>query len=299
MQSILIRNYSSLVATPEPGVLSEAGKQLAHRRFRQRPAMPSPSTSRSETREQGCSGLVSNAMLLGTSCSITPVTGNSGGQESSPALSPRCTAWRRTLGTIAPPKSVAGEEFRIKPDAPSARLDHPDHGVIGQPGVAAFRQCQIRTYGKWLADCSGKKCKWSTSDRRSGSPVAIRTARGGGSRFLRLSPRLARQQPAHQRGPRQHDNQVCAVAVADHIRGAIDRFVRRAVRGRGQVSDQFIDPRIAAGRVFHDLRASCAAPRPGSRAPNAPGGPRSRTAHRLDIVHRRAESEECPRTSPP
>jgi hypothetical protein len=27
---------------------------------------------------------------------------------------------------------MAGEEFRIKPNATVARLDHPDHGVIGQ-----------------------------------------------------------------------------------------------------------------------------------------------------------------------
>ena len=28
---------------------------------------------------------------------------------------------------------MAGEELWVKPDAASARLDHPDHGVIGQP----------------------------------------------------------------------------------------------------------------------------------------------------------------------
>jgi cytochrome c peroxidase len=36
---------------------------------------------------------------------------------------------------------MAGEELGVKTDAPSARLDHPDHGVIGQPvsaNAAAF-----------------------------------------------------------------------------------------------------------------------------------------------------------------
>ena len=31
---------------------------------------------------------------------------------------------------------MAGEEFRVKPDAPSARLDDPDHGGIGQAAGA-------------------------------------------------------------------------------------------------------------------------------------------------------------------
>jgi hypothetical protein len=31
---------------------------------------------------------------------------------------------------------MAGEELRVKPDAPGARLDDPDHGVIGQPAGA-------------------------------------------------------------------------------------------------------------------------------------------------------------------
>jgi hypothetical protein len=91
-------------------------------------------------------------------------------------------------------------------------------------------------------------------EAHAGAAVAVRMARDGGSRFRRLLPRMMRQQPADQHGPGQDDNQVCAVAVADHICGAIDRFVRRAVRGRSQVSNQFIDPRVAVGRGLRRLR---------------------------------------------
>jgi hypothetical protein len=31
---------------------------------------------------------------------------------------------------------MSGEEFRIKPNAPGARLDDPDHGGIGQAAGA-------------------------------------------------------------------------------------------------------------------------------------------------------------------
>ena len=65
---------------------------------------------------------------------------------------------------------------------------------------------------------------------------------------------MTRQQPADESGSGQDDHQVSAIAVANHIGGAIDRLVGRAARGRPQTIDQLIDDRVAETRVFHDLR---------------------------------------------
>ena len=66
---------------------------------------------------------------------------------------------------------------------------------------------------------------------------------------------MTREQPADECGSGEHDQQICAVAMTDHIGSATDRFVRRAVRGRPEISDQFIEDRIA-DTLRADLAAS-------------------------------------------
>jgi hypothetical protein len=55
---------------------------------------------------------------------------------------------------------------------------------------------------------------------------------------------MMRQQPADERGSGQDDHEICAITVADDIGGAVDCLIRRAVRGRTEIQDQFIDDRI-------------------------------------------------------
>ena len=69
----------------------------------------------------------------------------------------------------------------------------------------------------------------------------------------RRPPRMVRQQPTYQCGSREDNRKVCAVAMADHISGAIDRLVCRTMRSDSETSDHVINDRIAYARVFHEF----------------------------------------------
>ena len=70
---------------------------------------------------------------------------------------------------------------------------------------------------------------------------------------------MMRHQPANECGPGQDDNQVCAVAVADHFGGTSDCLIHGAAHGRTEISDQLIDgwvdsegARVAASGLSDD-----------------------------------------------
>jgi len=61
---------------------------------------------------------------------------------------------------------------------------------------------------------------------------------------------MMRQQPADERGSGQDDHEICAITVADDT---VDCLIRRAVRGRAKIQDQFIDDPIPTLGYFTTL----------------------------------------------
>ena len=59
------------------------------------------------------------------------------------------------------------------------------------------------------------------------------------------------QQPPDESGTGQHENQVRAISVPDHIGRVLDRFARRALGAYAQIADDFIDDGITDAGVFY------------------------------------------------
>ena len=65
---------------------------------------------------------------------------------------------------------------------------------------------------------------------------------------------LVRQKPADECSAAQHNNEVNAVALADHIGGPRYRFICRAARCLTKISDKFVNDAILGSWEFHNLR---------------------------------------------
>jgi hypothetical protein len=64
---------------------------------------------------------------------------------------------------------------------------------------------------------------------------------------------MMRQEPAGDCASSEDDNQVCPLATPDHVGSAGNRFVRRAMRGHAEISDQFIDGPYSAQEIDHRI----------------------------------------------